>query len=679
MNNCICSSKPYLFYFDITKCITYSVVFAGCQTPQICVASCPTKTFTYLQMQSVPAGAQFETDVRSNIICKSTVTVGEIKDFATLRSYVDRGMCAPYTVPSAAVLGRCVPQVLLNLGQVVEQAQSANSSLNRIVSTGGGMVPTDQQIANTFKVLSASVLEKIASDISVTWWQILAMLLVTAFVALLWIVAMRILGRYLVWATILFVVAILSAGAGYCWYRYKILYDAGAITDYSFQPDISVYFEMPTTWMIIGTAFLNNFSFFPLFFYVQVSIVLSVLLLVVLVILLFVRSRIKLAVALIEESSKAIGTIMSSLLFPFFPFAFHLLVFVLWALITIWLSTSGTENCLMPRTPGGNLSDAVHCDCSTLGTGAQPGCQYINMTRDDRRIFAMQAFNLFGFFWMTCFVSALADMTLAGAFASYYWAFNKPKDVPSLPITRSFGRAIRYHLGTIAFGSLLLALVKFVRALLVYVERKLSAAQNSVAKFILLCLKCCFWCLETFLKFLTRNAYIMVSYQKFQFTAIYGKNFCTAAKDSFMLIMENIVRYTVLDKVTDFLLFLGKATITLGMGKTRASMSFSGVVAFYWFSGRWVIDGLPHIVLYYYFVPIIIVVIGAYFIADSFFDVYEMAVDTTFLCFLTTNVLELLAVEDSKQNNGTPDKPYYMSAELQRILGKQNQFNTQSK
>lgn len=60
---------------------------------------------------------------------------------------------------------------------------------------------------------------------------------------------------------------------------------------------------------------------------------------------------------------------------------------------------------------------------------------------------------------------------------------------------------------------------------------------------------------------------------------------------------------------------------------------FLGVVAFYWFSGRWIIDGLPHIDLYYYFVPIVIVVIGAYFIADSFFDVYEMAVDTTFLCF----------------------------------------------
>ena len=51
--------------------------------------------------------------------------------------------------------------------------------------------------------------------------------------------------------------------------------------------------------------------------------------------------------------------------------------------------------------------------------------------------------------------------------------------------------------------------------------------------------------------------------------------------------------------------------------------------------------------LNYYFVPVIIVTLGAFFIADVFFGVYEMAVDTLFLCFLevsliftTTSVLE---------------------------------------
>lgn len=71
---------------------------------QICVAKCPLKTFTYLQMQSVPSGAQFQADVQSSIICKANVPMKQIQDFATLRSYVERGECASYTVPSAAGL-----------------------------------------------------------------------------------------------------------------------------------------------------------------------------------------------------------------------------------------------------------------------------------------------------------------------------------------------------------------------------------------------------------------------------------------------------------------------------------------------------------------------------------------------------------------------------------------------
>ena len=37
--------------------------------------------------------------------------------------------------------------------------------------------------------------------------------------------------------------------------------------------------------------------------------------------------------------------------------------------------------------------------------------------------------------------------------------------------------------------------------------------------------------------------------------------------------------------------------------------------------------------LNYPYVPMVLVICGTYFIADAFFDVYEMAVDTTFLCF----------------------------------------------
>jgi len=54
-----------------------------------------------------------------------------------------------------------------------------------------------------------------------------------------------------------------------------------------------------------------------------------------------------------------------------------------------------------------------------------------------------QFYNIFLFFWCANFVTALGQVTLSGAFASYYWAFKKPGDIPAYPIFSSLGRALR--------------------------------------------------------------------------------------------------------------------------------------------------------------------------------------------------------------------------------------------
>lgn len=55
----------------------------------------------------------------------------------------------------------------------------------------------------------------------------------------------------------------------------------------------------------------------------------------------------------------------------------------------------------------------------------------------------LQIFCLFMLFWLVNFVIALGQMTLAGAFASYYWAFDKSKDIPTFPLLSSLGRCLR--------------------------------------------------------------------------------------------------------------------------------------------------------------------------------------------------------------------------------------------
>ncbi|XP_025113577.1 LOW QUALITY PROTEIN: choline transporter-like protein 4 [Pomacea canaliculata] len=206
------------------------------------------------------------------------------------------------------------------------------------------------------------------------------------------------------------------------------------------------------------------------------------------------------------------------------------------------------------------------------------------------------------------------------------------------------GRCLRYHLGSLAFGSLLIAIVQLIRVFLEYLDSKLKASENPVAKFFLKCLKCCFWCLEKFLKFINKNAYIMI--------AIYGKNFCKSAMHAFSLILRNVVRVVVVDKVTDFVLFVSQLVI----------MGAVGVGTYFFFDGGISFLAAYKPVLNFYLVPIIIVIIGSYIITSNFFNVYSMAVDTLFLCFL----------EDLERNDGSVEKPYFMSKGLMSILGKKN-------
>lgn len=70
-------------------------------------------------------------------------------------------------------------------------------------------------------------------------------------------------------------------------------------------------------------------------------------------------------------------------------------------------------------------------------------CLFGGETLYGQYLFGLQFYNTFVFLWCANFVTALGQMTLAGAFASYYWAFVKPDDIPTFPVLYSLGRALR--------------------------------------------------------------------------------------------------------------------------------------------------------------------------------------------------------------------------------------------
>uniref|UniRef100_A0A4W4GGX9 Choline transporter-like protein n=1 Tax=Electrophorus electricus TaxID=8005 RepID=A0A4W4GGX9_ELEEL len=433
-------------------------------------------------------------------------------------------------------------------------------------------------------------------------------LVIAMVVSLLFLLLLRFLAAILIWILILGVLAVGAFGIWYCYREYAML--ANSTVTYNnvgFSTNVDVYLQIRDTWL----AFL---------------ILLSVAEAVLLLTLIFLRTRILIAIALIRESSKAVSYMMTTLIYPLVSFVFLVVCVSYWGITALYLATSGAP---VYNVVALNMSQS---DCSTVITGNQtcdplafnssmyPSCPsarcvFIKYNKDglfQRNLFNLQIYNVFAFLWCVNFVIALGQCTLAGAFASYYWAFHKPSDIPTCPLASSFMRALRYHVGSLAFGALILTIVQIIRIILEYIDHKCRAAQNCCVRFILCCLKCCFWCLEKFIKFLNRNAYIMI--------AIYGKNFCVSAKNAFLLLMRNIIRLVI-----------------PGVSFTASALN-------------------------YYWMPIIAVVFGAYLIAHGFFSVYNMCVDTLFLCFL----------EDLERNDGSAEKPYYMSKSLMKILNKKN-------
>ncbi|NWT61994.1 CTL2 protein, partial [Erythrocercus mccallii] len=568
---------------------------------QICVSRCPDRYMTYLTAVGNAASLEYYRNFCTPEFKSSRK--------APLEVLKDKE-CPAMLIPSTPLARRCFPAIQAKKGVIMvgnettyDDGQGRRRNVTELLEGAkkANVVLETRQLAM-----------KIFEDYTVSWYWIIIGLVIAMVASLIFIVLLRFLAGIMVWVMIVMVILVLGYGIFHCYMEYaKLKGEAGSdvsLTDLGFQTDLRVYLHLRQTWL----AFL---------------IILCVLELVIVLLLIFLRKRILIAIALIKEALS----------------------------LTVTLSFLSTSNEAVYKVFNESTCpfSGQTCKPETFNTSNVtklcPDAQclfafYGGETAYHKYLIVLQFFNVFMFFWLANFVIALGQVTLAGAFASYYWAFKKPDDMPAFPLFSAFGRALRYHTGSLAFGSLVLAVVQVIRVTLEYLDHRLKAAENKFAKFLLSCLKCCFWCLEKFIKFLNRNAYIMI--------AIYGTNFCTSARNAFFLLMRNIIRVAVLDKVTDFLFFLGKLLIVGSVG----------ILAFFFFTQRikLVQDTAPP--LNYYWVPILTVIVGSYLIAHGFFSVYGMCVDTLFLCFL----------EDLERNDGSAEKPYFMSQNLRKLLKKTN-------
>lgn len=69
---------------------------------------------------------------------------------------------------------------------------------------------------------------------------------------------------------------------------------------------------------------------------------------------------------------------------------------------------------------------------------------------------------LFGTLWCNAFIQAMGVFVLASACCIWYYSHGPDAEV-NFPIFRSYKMVFRYHFGSLAFGSLILAIVQFLQ------------------------------------------------------------------------------------------------------------------------------------------------------------------------------------------------------------------------
>mmetsp|Transcript_33273 Transcript_33273/g.83821 ORF Transcript_33273/g.83821 Transcript_33273/m.83821 type:complete len:809 (+) Transcript_33273:563-2989(+) len=518
----------------------------------------------------------------------------------------NQGPCFPVFAKTVDYLNRCVPDA---------------SALTGVLGGLADKVGTESSTVGSALSEPSAVLQRYFIDLQRGIGIVIICGLVLACVlALAWMLVLRYFAGVMAWVAVILVNLIFAAGCFLCFQKSGLLGQAGAVGE--FVTDAWEQANLPDE--------LNPVTKDKQVWEVVAWISLVLFLLLLLFTILMIR-RIKIAVACLKVASQAIASMPMIMFFPLLPFMSLVVLIAYWVVVAAMLYSVG-DITRVHRTEAVTytIPGVSGLDTPTDSPGAVPVAEMSDwecyhspycgfQVQWDDTLWYMGLYHLFGLLWTVQFILGYGYVSLAGAVGHFYWYRGDSALMPKAPILRGMWNAARYHLGSIALGSLILAVIQFVRILLEYIDRKTKRLSdtNPLMKWCMCCVKCCMWCLEKVVKFINRNAYIMM--------AIKGTSYCTSAGRAVGLILSNALRLIAVTIVGDSLIFLGKLCV----------VGACGVVAFFLAGSELYSSPIknPDTYLTSPVAPIVLTVIVAYMCASVFFQVYEMSVDTILLCF----------------------------------------------
>lgn len=524
-----------------------------------------------------------------------------------------QGPCYPVIFPSVNVYWSC---------QYI--ARASNISLRHWQQMGGVNINEDIIIDKSIhRAINSrsSVLKRYMADIGKAWPVLIVCGgFLPLFLSVIWLLMIRHFVAAMPWVTVaLFNVLIVSVTMFY-------YLKAGWIGNDAISPIIG---EHDPYIRIFGREIHHIRAVAVLMTFIMIVAVLTSIAIV---------RRILMATSVLKVAAKVIGEVQALIIFPIIPYTILAIFYMFWFSAALHLFSSGQvvqNDCNTNCCAYDLVSKRVNCDhCCGYSIHYTP------------HIGVAILFHLFGCYWATQFFIACSSTVIAGSVASYYWARGETSpEIPFLPVFSSMKRLMRYGLGSIALGSLIVSFVESIRFMLESIRRKLKVSSTTphsyIGKAAFHSSRFCFRCIEWTIKSVNRNAYIMI--------AITGKSFCKASAIATELIINNILRIGRVNVIGDVILFLGKLCVSL----SSALFAFLMLDTHKYRSAHNKISSPVF--------PVVVCWGLGYVVATLFFAVVEMSIDTIILSFC----------QDSEEHQGTAQ---YAPPLLIETLNDQNEM-----
>jgi hypothetical protein len=328
-------------------------------------------------------------------------------------------------------------------------------------------------------------------------------------ISFIFMYTLKCLAGLIVWTSVVGIVLVFAA-AGLIF-----LYNAGVLTSVS---SYTGYLSIPT--LSGGTS-----TQYEIYGYISLGISGFLLLM-----LICCFSRIRVAVAVCKAAGQFVSHTCSIILVPIFQTILTLGTWGACLIVLVYLVSCATFT---------SSSGSVFTSISNYG---------------DSSLIQFYVF-VFGTLWCNAFIQAMGIFVIASACCMWYYSHG-PGESPNFPILSSYKMVFRYHFGSLAFGSLILAIVQFLQLAVEAFKKQAESSganQSKAFEYIINCLRCCLACVERIVQFINKTAYIQI--------ALRGKAFCESAKNGFEMAWSNPIRFAVVNGVGEIIMFLGKLMI----------------------------------------------------------------------------------------------------------------------